>query len=130
MVKNSYCKFFFKKIIQTITEIQDETSISNAIARLEQNKILQRQQLTNHFEKKIQSLKPENLLKSATVNIITKPSLKKGLMLTAGSITAVILIKKVLRGGNNGKGLFFMLISGVSTMLVKKMVANGIKKTL
>lgn len=130
MVKNSYCKFSFKKIIQTITEIQDETSISNAIARLEQNKILQRQQLTNHFEKKIQSLKPENLLKSATVNIITKPSLKKGLMLTAGSITAVMLIKKVLRVGNNGKGLFFMLLSGVSTMLVKKMVANGIKKTL
>lgn len=130
MVKNSYCKFSFKKIIQMITEIQDERSISNAIARLEQNKILQRQQLTNHFEKKIQSLKPGNLLKSATVNIIAKPSLKKGLMLTAGSITAVMLIKKVLRGGNNGKGLFFMLLSGVSTMLVKKMVANGIKKTL
>ena len=113
-----------------ITEIQDERSISNAIARLEQNKILQRQQLTNHFEKKIQSLKPGNLLKSETVNIIAKPSLKKGLMLTAGSITAVMLIKKVLRGGNNGKGLFFMLLSGVSTMLVKKIVANGIKKTL
>ena len=130
MVKNSYCKFSFKKIIQMIYEIQDEISITNAIAGLEQNKILQRQQLTNHFEKKIQSLKPGNLLKSVTVNIIAKPSLKKGLMLTAGSITAVMLIKKVLRGGNNGKGLFFMLLSGVSTMLVKKIVANGIKKTL
>ena len=129
MVKNPYCKFSFKKIIQMITIIKDERSISEAIAKLEQTKNLQKEQLSNNFKKKIQSLKPGNLLKSATVNVIAKPSLKKGLMLTAGSITAVMLIKKVLRG-NNGKGLFFMLLSGVSTMLVKKIVANGIKKTL
>ena len=113
-----------------ITEVKNEQDITEAIAALEQDKRLQKQQLTNSFQLKMESLKPANLIKSAAVNVLAKPTLKKGLIFTAISVGGLIIIKKLFSKRCGVKGLLFMALSGAGTMLVKKIVASNVKKII
>lgn len=110
--------------------ITPENNISEAIAELERDKIRQKEELTESYHQKIESLKPVNLIKSAAGNVMAAPSLKKGLLITAAGIAAVFVIKKVLKKRRGGKGLLFMALSGAATMLVKKMMAKGVSKII
>jgi hypothetical protein len=113
-----------------IEKVKNELDITEAIAELEQKKMLQKQQLTNNFHKKIQSMQPANLMKAAAVNVMAKPSLKKGLLLTAAGVGGLFILKKIFSKRSGGRGLLFMAISGAGTMLVKKVLATGIKKVI
>jgi len=130
MVKNTHRKFTFTKLIQMITKIKNETDIREAIAVLEQTKALQRRNLTLNFEEKIQSLMPANLIKSATNNVMTNLSLKKGLLLTAGGTGVLMVLKKIVFNSIRGRSLLFLALSGAGTMIVKKVIANGIRRTI
>ena len=130
MAKNAYRQFTFTKLIQMITEIKNENNINEAIAALEQTKALQKQSLAENFEEKMQSLTPANLIKAAASNVMTNPSLKKGLLISAGSTGAVMVLKKILVGSTRGRGLLFLALSGIGTMLVKKMLANRMRKKI
>lgn len=130
MVKNSDCKLTFKKFIQMIAEIKNESNINDTIAALEQKKVVQKQRLIESFEETMYSLKPANLIKSVASNVMMKPSLKKGLLLTAGSTGVVLVLRKILRSSTRGRGLLLMALSGAGTMLAKKIIANVLTKTI
>lgn len=130
MVKNSDCKLTFKKFIQMIAEIKNESNINDTIAALEQKKVVQKQRLIESFEETMYSLKPANLIKSVASNVMMKPSLKKGLLLTAGSTGVVLVLRKILRSSIRGRGLLLMALSGAGTMLAKKIIANVLTKTI
>lgn len=124
MVKNPYCKFTFTKIIQMITEIKNQTDINEAIEALGQSKILQKQNLTEGFEQKMQSLNPASLIKSAVGQVTIKPSLKKSVLYAAAGVAAVLVLRKMSNRRSGGKGVLFMALSGVGTMLVNKFMAK------
>lgn len=113
-----------------ITKIKNEIDIREAIAVLEQTKALQRRNLTESFEEKIQSLMPANLIKSATNNVMTNLSLKKGLLLAVGGTGVLMVLKKIVFNSIRGRSLLFLALSGAGTMIVKKVIANGIRRTI
>ena len=107
-----------------ITEIKNQTDINEAIEALGQSKILQKQTLTEGFEQKMQSLNPASLIKSAVGQVTIKPSLKKSVLYAAAGVAAVLVLRKMTNRRSGGKGVLFMALSGVGTMLVNKLLAK------
>ena len=107
-----------------ITEIKNRSDINEAIASLERSKELQKKILREHFEQKIQSLKPANLIKSVVGQVTTKPTVKKWVLITAGGLATAMVLKKILSNRRGGKSFLYMALSGAGTMLVKKLLAK------
>jgi len=111
-----------------INQIKKEKDISVAIAELEVDKMFQKEQLADSFHQKVESLKPVNLVKSSAGKVMANPNLKKGLLVTAAGIGTILLLKQMTRKKSGGKGLLFMVVSGIGSILLKRMVATGMRK--
>lgn len=77
-------------------EIKNADNLKESIEKLEKSKMAEKEQLANSFHQKIESLKPGNLIKSSLHSFQSKPTLKKGLLLTGAGVGTFILIKKLL----------------------------------
>lgn len=113
-----------------ITSIKKEQDITEAIAELEQDSTLQKEQLADCFQQNVQRLKPVNLVKSSAAAVASKPLLKKGLIVAGAGLLAILVLKKINRKSNGNKNLLFMALSGVGTMLIKKTLANGLQRVI
>jgi len=77
-------------------EIIDTTSLHEAIARLEQKRREQEQDLSAHFKHTYQSLRPMNLLKNAVQGIAASPTAKGNLLKAGLGLGAGFLSKKII----------------------------------
>lgn len=124
MVKNTHRKLTFTKFIQMITEIKNQSDLNDAIAELGKDKARQKQNLAENIGQKMQSLDPANIVKSVVGQVTTKPTLKKSLLFAAAGLASVMVLKKLSGRRSGGKGLLFMALSGVGTMVVNKLLAK------
>jgi len=107
-----------------ITEIKNQSDMNDAIAALGQEKALQKQNLAENIGQKMQSLDPANIVKSVVGQVTTKPTLKKSLLFAAAGLASVMVLKKLSGRRSGGKGLLFMALSGVGTMVANKLLAK------
>jgi hypothetical protein len=108
--------------------INNEKDIQEEIERLEQEKALQKEALSEDFGQKLESLKPAALLRSAVDNVRNRPPVQKGVMIAVASIIAMILLKKIFSPAKRKRGIFFMAVSAVTTMLLKKAALNALQQ--
>jgi len=107
-----------------ITEIKNQSDMNDAIAALGQEKALQKQNLAENIGQKMQSFDPANIVKSVVGKVTTKPTLKKSLLFAAAGLASVMVLKKLSGRRSGGKGLLFMALSGVGTMVANKLLAK------
>ena len=77
------------------TTFKNTTSLQAAIKNLEEEQLIQKKQLIDSYNKKLQSYKPVNILKSTVSNISKKP-LKKTAMIAGAGVGAAFLFRKFI----------------------------------
>jgi len=77
------------------TSFKDSASLREAIKNLEQEQLNQKKQLTDSYNKKLQSLKPANIVKSSISNIPRK-TLRNTAIIAGVGIGAALLFRKFL----------------------------------
>ncbi len=103
-------------------EINNSAELKAAIKLLEQQKIIEKQILTQQFHVTYESLKPINILKNSLNKVINSPGTSDNLIDTSMSLGAGILSKKLLVGKSAGiikKILGFVLEFGVAGLVSK-----------
>ena len=110
------------------TPIENESDIVNAITELENRKLLLKQDLSESFEQKLESLKPSSLLRSAAGSFARQPALQKGLIIAVGGIFVVLAVKKLMSPNKPRKSFAYLALSGITTMLLRKAATNAFRR--
>jgi hypothetical protein len=112
--------------ISTVTELR------TAILRLERKTLEQKQSLDDRFHEKVESLKPRNILKKYTGDILSSP-LKNGVVNLALAAGTGFVVRKILfrsATGRIAKLLLNLAQMGVSGLIAAKSAKSAKSREL
>lgn len=109
-------------------KINNQSDLHNAISKLEQQKEVQKDKLTEQFHATLESFKPINLLKTSLNKVVHSPGTVGNIIKSTVSLGIGLISKKILIGKSTGiaKKLFGDAIKfGVAGLISNQ--SNSIK---